>query len=69
MKRFLDLADFSRDQIVDLTQRRSLGPNERSIDILVARLRRKIEPEVVRPEIIVTMRSEGYVFTPEVEMR
>ena len=56
----------SRDQIADLTQRRTLGPSERSIDILVARLRRKIEADTAQPEFIVTVRSEGYVFTPDV---
>jgi len=57
----------TRDQLLDLTQGRAAGPNERSIDILVARLRRKIEREPQNPELIKTVRSGGYMFTPDVE--
>ncbi len=57
----------TRDQLLELTQRRTAGPNERSVDILVARIRRKIEREPGRPEIILTVRSGGYMFTPEVQ--
>jgi two-component system OmpR family response regulator len=56
----------SRELLLDLTQGRALGPNERSIDILVARLRRKLEGCDAR-EWIRTVRSGGYMFTPEVE--
>jgi two-component system OmpR family response regulator len=57
----------SRDQLIDLTQGRAAGPNERSIDILVVRLRRKIETDPQRPDLIKTVRSGGYMFTPDVE--
>jgi two-component system, OmpR family, response regulator len=57
----------SRDQLLDLTQGRPAGPFERSIDVLVSRLRRKIERDPQDPEIIKTVRSGGYVFTPVVE--
>lgn len=57
----------SRDQLLDLTQGRAAGPGERSIDILVARLRRKIEADSQNPELIRTVRSGGYLFTPAVE--
>lgn len=57
----------SRNQLLDLTQGRAAGPNERSIDILVARLRRKIEINPHRPDFIRTVRSGGYMFTPDVE--
>ncbi len=57
----------SRDQLIDLTQGRAAGPNERSIDILVVRLRRKIEADPQRPDFIKTVRSGGYMFTPDVE--
>ncbi|MBK5957912.1 DNA-binding response regulator [Rhodoplanes elegans] len=56
----------SRDQLLDLTQGRAAGAFERSIDVLISRLRRKIEPDPHHPEIIRTVRSGGYVFTPEV---
>jgi two-component system, OmpR family, response regulator len=57
----------SRDILLDLTQGRSAGPFERSVDILVSRLRRKIEADPHRPEIIKTVRSSGYVFAPTAE--
>ena len=56
----------SRDQLLDVTQGRSAGVFERSIDILVSRLRRKIEPDPHHPAIIKTVRAGGYVFTPDV---
>src|SRR3954451_11051000 len=57
----------SRDQLLDLTQGRVVGPFERSIDVLVSRLRHKIERDPREPEFIKTIRSSGYVFTPSVE--
>lgn len=57
----------SRDQLLDVTQGRSAGIFERSIDILVSRLRRKIERDPHHPSMIKTVRSGGYLFTPEVE--
>jgi two-component system OmpR family response regulator len=57
----------SRDQLLDLTQGRIAGPYERSIDVLVSRLRQKIERDPREPEFIKTIRSGGYVFTPQVE--
>jgi two-component system, OmpR family, response regulator len=57
----------SRDQLLDFTQGRSMGSLERSIDVLVSRLRRKIEIDQHHPEIIKTVRSGGYLFTAEVE--
>jgi two-component system OmpR family response regulator len=57
----------SRDQLLDLTQGRTAGPFERSIDILISRLRRKLETDPHHPELIKTVRSAGYLFTPAVE--
>ena len=57
----------SRDQLLDLTQGRSAGLFDRSIDILVSRLRRKIEADPHQPSIIKTVRFGGYLFTPTVE--
>jgi two-component system OmpR family response regulator len=56
----------SRDQLVEVTQGRSAGAFERSVDILISRLRRKIERDPHRPEMIKTVRSGGYLFTPTV---
>ena len=39
---------------------------DRSIDVQVSRLRRKIEPDPEQPTFIKTVRFGGYVFTPEV---
>ena len=57
----------SRDRLLDLTQGRSAGPFERSVDILVSRIRRKMEQDPHHPEIIKTVRSGGYMFTADVE--
>ncbi len=56
----------SRDSLLDLTQGRTAGSFERSIDVLISRIRRKIEADLQSPEIIKTVRSGGYLFTPEV---
>lgn len=57
----------SRDQLIDITQGRAAGAFERSIDVLISRVRRKIERDPHRPELIKTVRSGGYLFTPVVE--
>jgi two-component system OmpR family response regulator len=57
----------SRDSLLDLTQGRNTGSFERSIDVLVSRIRRKIEPNPQDPTLIKTVRSGGYLFTPRTE--
>src|ERR1700736_6624602 len=56
----------SRDSLLDLTQGRSAGSFERSIDVLVSRIRRKIEADPLEPTMIKTVRSGGYMFPPTV---
>lgn len=56
----------SREGLLDLTQGRNAGSFERSIDVLISRIRRKIEPDPREPTLIKTVRSGGYVFTPMV---
>jgi two-component system, OmpR family, response regulator len=56
----------SRDSLLDLTQGRSSGSFERSIDVLVSRIRRKIEADPQDATMIKTVRSGGYMFTPTV---
>ena len=56
----------TRDQLLDLTRGRSQALFDRSIDIQVSRLRRKIEADPKDPLLIQTVRSGGYIFTPEV---
>jgi two-component system, OmpR family, response regulator len=57
----------SRRALVELTRGRAIGPFERSIDILISRLRRKIEADPHHPDIIKTVRAGGYMLTPMVE--
>jgi two-component system, OmpR family, response regulator len=52
----------SRDELMDLLKGQDWTPMDRSIDGLVARLRRKIEPESERPQLVKTVRGVGYVF-------
>ncbi|HEX9771978.1 MAG TPA: response regulator [Steroidobacteraceae bacterium] len=54
----------SRDRILTLTHDREWEPFDRSIDIRIARLRRKIEPDSERPQVIRTVRNVGYMFIP-----
>lgn len=57
----------SRDQLIDLTQGRTAAPLERSVDVLVSRLRQKMEKDPKEPTLIQTIRSGGYMFSPAVE--
>jgi len=54
----------SRDRLLTLTRNRDWEPFDRSIDIRIARLRRKIEPDPEKPRLIKTIRSAGYMFVP-----
>jgi two-component system OmpR family response regulator len=53
----------TRDQLLDLTQGRAEAPFDRSIDMQVSRLRRKIEADPCEPALVKTVRGGGYVFT------
>ena len=55
----------NRDQILEQAHDRSWDPYDRSIDIRISRLRRKIEVNPQKPTIIRTVRGIGYVFDPE----
>jgi DNA-binding response OmpR family regulator len=54
----------SRDQLMSLTQGRDWDPYDRSIDIRIARLRKKIETDPDKPQAIKTKRGIGYMFVP-----
>ena len=58
----------SREQLLDLTAGRSAGPMDRTIDNQISRLRRKIEPDVLRPRIIKTVRNGGYSLSCDAEV-
>lgn len=55
----------SRDRLCELAHGRTLEPTDRSLDIRIARLRKKIEADASEPAILKTVRGEGYVFEPE----
>ena len=57
----------TRDQLLDLAKGRSSAAFDRSIDVQISRLRRKIEADPREPAIIKTIRSGGYVFTSQVQ--
>jgi two-component system OmpR family response regulator len=57
----------TREQLLDLTRGRAAALFDRSIDIQVSRLRRKIEENPKDPVLIQTVRSGGYIFAAEVE--
>jgi len=54
----------SRDQLLTMTRNREWEPFDRSIDIRVTRLRRKVEADPDRPRAIRTVRGAGYMFVP-----
>jgi two-component system, OmpR family, response regulator len=57
----------NRDQLLDLTQGREAEVFDRSIDLLVSRLRQRLRDDAREPSYIKTVRSEGYVFAVSVE--
>jgi len=57
----------SRDFLLEATRGRAAGPFDRTIDVQIGRLRRKIEPQPDEPQIIKSVRGAGYLFVPAVE--
>lgn len=56
-----------RDRLLDILQNRNWDPYDRSLDVLVGRLRGKIEENPKKPQLIKTVRGSGYVFATTVE--
>ncbi|MEN7527276.1 MULTISPECIES: response regulator [unclassified Cupriavidus] len=56
----------SRSQLLNLTQRSDTATFDRSIDSQVSRLRKKLEPDPRRPEMLKTVRGDGYLLTSRV---
>lgn len=54
----------NRDQILDRLKGHAWSPFDRSIDNQIARLRKKIEADPARPQLLKTVRGAGYTFTP-----
>ena len=58
---------FSRDELLEATRNREAAPFDRTIDVQVGRLRKKIEPKDTHTPLIRTERGAGYVFAADVE--
>ncbi len=56
----------NRDQLLDLSQGKEAGPLDRSIDVQVSRLRHRLGDDPRDPQLIKTVRSEGYVLAATV---
>jgi two-component system phosphate regulon response regulator OmpR len=54
----------TRDQLLSMTRNRDWEPYDRSIDIRITRLRRKLEDDPARPRVIKTVRGAGYMYIP-----
>jgi two-component system OmpR family response regulator len=57
----------SRDQLMSLSRLHNAEVYDRTVDVQIVRLRRKIETDPARPQLIVTERGAGYIFMPPVE--
>ncbi len=67
LKVFIDHPNhlLTRDQLLDLAHNRDWDPYDRSIDVRINRLRKKIEPDPGTPTVIRTVRGAGYIFSPD----
>jgi two-component system OmpR family response regulator len=59
----------TREAILDLVAGRDWSPDDRSVDVLVGRLRRKIEDDPRNPRLIETVRGVGYKLSARVDLR
>lgn len=59
----------SRDRLMDVLSGREAGPFDRSVDVMISRLRRRLGDDGREPEIIKTVRNEGYLFAAKVERK
>jgi DNA-binding response OmpR family regulator len=57
----------NRDQLLELSHHKKWDPFDRSIDMRIARLRKKIEFDPAKPAVIKTVRGEGYMLVPNGE--
>ena len=57
----------SRDELLNATHGRDAGPYDKTIDVQVVRLRRKIERDATQPDLIKAVRGAGYVWTADVK--
>lgn len=54
----------TRDQLLDLAHSMEMAPFDRSIDMRIGRLRRKVEQDPTVPQTLKTVRGAGYMFVP-----
>jgi len=57
----------SRDQLLDWTRGRDAEPYDRTIDMAISRLRKKVEAVAPAARLITTIRNNGYIFVPAVK--
>ena len=57
----------SRDYLLERTRGRDGGPFDRTIDVQIGRLRRKLESDADSPQLIKSVRGAGYLFAPRVD--
>ncbi len=55
----------NRDQLLELSHSGAWEPFDRSVDVRITRLRRKIEADPARPQFVKTVRGVGYLFSPD----
>ncbi len=54
----------TREQILDQIRNREWVPSDRTVDVLIGRLRRKLDDDPANPKLILTVHGAGYLFTP-----
>lgn len=59
----------SRDALLDQIRNREWVPSDRTVDVLVGRLRRKLHDDAANPKIILTVHGAGYRFNPSARPR
>ena len=59
----------TRERLLGCITHRSWDPGDRTVDVLVRRLRQKLEADSQSPELIITVHGEGYMFAAEVSGR
>lgn len=59
----------SRDTLLDLAHNKDMEAFDRSIDIRIMRLRRKLEEDATKPQVLKTVRGQGYIFSVSQQQR
>ncbi|MDP6174960.1 MAG: helix-turn-helix domain-containing protein [Rhodospirillales bacterium] len=57
----------NRDHLLDMVSGRDWAPNDRTIDVMVRQLRKKMEDDPSDPKIFAPVHGVGYNFAPDVE--